>query len=109
MKKPHGNSHENQELHHLYAIDDLQEEEVFKFGISDDPIEEDGISKRIRIQLDLYNLIAGCLRFVARILRVNIPGRKKAEEVEDEYVEDHYKKHGRYPRGNRERKRRKKS
>ena len=107
MKKPHGNSHENQELHHLYAIDDLENNDVFKYGISDDPIEEDGLSKRMRQQLDLYNLIAGCLRFVGRILKVNILGRKKAEEIEREYVEEYYKKYGRYPKGNREKQRKK--
>lgn len=107
MKKIHGNSHENEEFHHLYALDDREKEDVFKYGISDDPIEEDGLSKRMRTQLDLFNLIAGYLRFVGRILRVNIPGRKKAEEIEDEYNEAYYEKHGRYPIGNREPKRRK--
>lgn len=107
MRKIHGNSHDNEEFHHLYALDDMEKEDVFKYGISDDPIEEDGISKRIRKQLDLFNLIAGSLRFVGRIIRVNIPGRKRAEELEDEYNEIYYQKNGDYPPGNRELKRRK--
>ena len=48
----HGNANKNDLPHHLYAIDDLQEEEEFKFGISDDPIEKDGLSKRSRDQCD---------------------------------------------------------
>jgi len=43
----HRNSHKNQAHHHLYEIYDKEEEEVFKYGISSDPIEEDGISRRI--------------------------------------------------------------
>jgi len=105
MKSPHGNSHDNQEFHHLYAIDDLKNETVFKYGISDDPIDEDGISSRIRKQLSLFNLIAGWIRFTARILKVNIGGRKKAEEIEKQYVDDYVKKHHKKPPGNRERKR----
>ncbi len=94
MKKIHSNSHENQEFHHLYALDDTENESVFKYGISDDPIEEDGISKRIRSHLNLYNLIAGTLRFVGRIIEVNIPGRKAAEQTENDYNEKHYYKYG---------------
>lgn len=70
MRKIHGNSHKNEELHHLYALDDIEKDDVFKYGISDDPIEKDGVSKRMRTQLDLFNIIAGSLRFVGRIIHV---------------------------------------
>jgi|GEM_PF-1797371 len=41
----HGNCNENDLPYHLYAIDDLQEEKEFKFGISDDAIEETAFQK----------------------------------------------------------------
>jgi len=37
----HRNSNQNQDPHHLYEVWDNQEEEVFKFGISSEPIEEE--------------------------------------------------------------------
>jgi len=42
----HGNSLENVNPHHLYEIRDLAENDVFKYGVSDDPIERDGLSKQ---------------------------------------------------------------
>lgn len=96
----HGNSRENNQLHHLYQIDDIQEKEVFKFGITDDPIEEDGLSKRIRYQINLFNRVAGVFRFTAKIILVNILGRKKAKLIEEDYVKAYEKKYGKRPRGN---------
>lgn len=68
--------------HHLYEIPDKEYGDVFKYGISHDPIEEDGLSKRIRIQLDLMNLAADRIWYFAQILFRNIPGRKKAGKIE---------------------------
>lgn len=96
----HRNSHKNKDPHHLYEIYDKKEEEVFKYGISSDPIKEDGLSYRIRRQLKILNLAAGWLRYFARILLTGIKGRKRAEEIEDEYINDFEKKKGRMPRGN---------
>ena len=96
----HRNSHKNKEPHHLYKIYDKEEEELFKYGISSDSIDEDGLSRRIRKQLKILNLAAGWLRYFARILLENIPGRKRAEEIEDEYIEAFEKEKGRMPRGN---------
>jgi len=96
----HRNSHENQQPHHLYSIQDKKEGEVFKYGISSDPIEKDGLSKRIRRQLKNLNLGAGWLRYFGRILLENIPGRKRAEEIEDDHIDAFEKEHGRMPRGN---------
>lgn len=101
MKKPHGNSTENDKDHHLYEIWDSADEKIYKYGISDDPIDEDGLSKRIRSQLALFNNLVNWVRFVARILIKNIPGRKKARELEDEHIEAHKVKYGEKPRGNR--------
>lgn len=108
MKKKHGNSHENMNTHHLYAFDDRKNDDIFKYGISDDPIDGDGLSDRMRKQLDLYNLIAGFTRFVGRILMTGIKGRKRAEEIETKYINDYFEEHGKYPIGNRKKGRRKK-
>ncbi len=96
----HRNSHKNKSPHHLYEIYDKQEEEVFKYGISSDNIEEDGLSYRIRRQLRILNLAAGWVRYFARILLEGIAGRKKAEEIEDEFIKNYEDEHGRMPRGN---------
>jgi hypothetical protein len=104
---PHGNSHKNNNLHHLYEITDTLEDEVYKYGVSDDEIEEDGLSARLRDQLSLFNLVANFLRFVGKILIIDIPGRKTAEQIEEEHVQQHVAKYGKRPRGNREKKGRK--
>jgi hypothetical protein len=101
----HGNANENDLKHHLYAIDDLQEDREFKFGISDDPIEEDGLSKRARDQRDYCNLVVGWLRFAARIILFNIPNREDAKRIEDEYMDAFEAEHGHLPRGNKRRNR----
>lgn len=101
MSKRHRNSLENDAPHHLYAINDRKNKSVFKYGISSDPVGEDGLSERIRKQLNLFNLIAGFARFFAEILIRNIPGRKKALKLEDEFITKHEKKYGRKPPGNR--------
>jgi hypothetical protein len=104
---PHGNSNQNNRSHHLYEIWDRQEEEVFKYGISDDPIDMNGLSKRIRDQLDFLNLAVGWLRFIARILLLNIEGREEAKRIEDERIDAFEEVNGRMPRGNRKRNRKK--
>jgi hypothetical protein len=40
----HGNSYQNQELHHLYVIFDGDDDGIYKYGISDDSIDSDGLS-----------------------------------------------------------------
>ncbi|NUQ24273.1 MAG: hypothetical protein HUU34_09980 [Saprospiraceae bacterium] len=97
---PHGNSHKNKNPHHLYEIKDTLENEVYKYGISDDPIDENGLSNRVRKQIVLFNLVANFVRFVGRILIRNIPGRAEAERLEKEYISNYGKAHGKRPRGN---------
>ncbi len=99
--KFHGNSKKNLRKNHLYEMIDKEKDDVFKYGISCDPIDEDGLSDRIRSQLNLYNLIAGWKRFFARIILKNIEGREKALKIEGEYIEAYRKEHGHKPRGNR--------
>lgn len=96
----HGNSLENPNPHHLYEIRDTGENDVFKYGISDDPIDKDGLSKRLRTQVAFLNRAVGLLRFVGAILVRNIPGRTRAREIEDEYIDRYFEEKGRKPRGN---------
>lgn len=96
----HGNSLSNDNPHHLYEIRDSIEDDVFKYGISDDPIERDGLSKRIRIQIDYLNRAVGFDRFSGKVLLKNIPGRAAAKAKEDEFIDRYFDEQGRKPRGN---------
>ncbi len=98
--KPHANSHENQEEHHLYEIYDTTEDDVYKYGICGSPLCSDGSSPRANRQVREYNRLVGFLRFLSKVLLIGIPGRKRAEEIEEEYIEGYEAKHGRRPRGN---------
>lgn len=100
ISKKHGNSLENNELHHLYQIDDLEENDVFKYGISGEPLLEDGSSRRANRQVKKYNLVANKNKFAAQVLMTDIEGREKALQVEDNHIEAYEQKHGRKPRGN---------
>lgn len=71
---------------------------MFKYGISSKPIDEDGYSSRMREQVDFLNRAVGWFRFFAEVLVHGIPGRTKARQLEDEYIEAYHQKHGRNPR-----------
>lgn len=96
----HGNSLSNPNPHHLYAIFDTTENDVFKYGITDDPIEKDGLSKRIRSQVDFLNRAVGFDRFSGKILLKNISGRAEAKAIQDEFIDRYYDEYDRKPRGN---------
>ncbi len=96
----HGNSKENPKSHHLYEIFDKEQDDVFKYGISDNSFGADGLSKRIRRQLSLMNTIAGLVRYFANILLRDIPGKREASKIEDEHIEAYRQKFGHPPRGN---------
>ena len=96
----HGNSLANNNPHHLYVIRDEAQGDIFKFGISDDPIDWDGISKRMRTQIDFLNRAVGFARFSGEVLSKNIAGRAKAKELEDEHIDRYFEEQGRKPRGN---------
>jgi hypothetical protein len=98
--QPHGNSYKNQKPHHVYVVYDKQDDDIFKYGISHDPIESDGLSARLRDQLDLYNRIAGWGRFHAEILFTDIDGRIKAREIEQNLIRTYAQQFGRRPKGN---------
>lgn len=96
----HGNSLENDNPHHLYEIYDNDDQEVFKYGISDDSVEEDGLSTRLRKQVNFMNLVANAARFIGRILIKGIPGRRRAKDIETRYIKRHEDERGKRPRGN---------
>jgi hypothetical protein len=99
MKK-HGNSNDNTNPHHLYEIRDSVDDDVFKYGISDEPIDEDGQSSRMKSQVNFLNLGVNWLRFFARILLFDIEGRRKAKRIEKEHIKNYKDLNGRRPRGN---------
>jgi hypothetical protein len=78
----HGNSKKNEKEHHLYEIIDKHEGDTFKFGISDKPIEEDGLSNRVREQVHFLNLAVGWFRYIGKIIVFGIKNRLLAKEME---------------------------
>lgn len=97
---PHKNSNKNNDPHHLYEIVDKVADDTFKFGISCDPIGEDGFSERMRKQVNFLNRVDEWPRFFARVLKSDIPGKKEARRLERECIDQYEKTHGRKPRGN---------
>ena len=96
----HGNSNNNKKPHHLYEIRDSVDDDVFKYGISHDPIDEEGQSKRMKLQVSFLNLGVNWLRFFAKILLLNIEGKEEAKRIEREHIRYYKKQNGRRPRGN---------
>ncbi|MFN0035504.1 MAG: hypothetical protein ACKVUS_10565 [Saprospiraceae bacterium] len=96
----HGNSNLNTKPHHLYEIRDSVDDEVFKYGISHDPVDDDGYSNRMRVQVNFLNLGVNWPRFFARILILDILGRKEAKRIERAYIRKHREQYGSKPRGN---------
>ncbi len=96
----HKNSFENDELHHLYEIVDRADDGVFKYGISCKPINQSATSSRMREQVNGLNRIDKWLRFFARILLRDIPGKREAKRIETEFIQNYTKVHGERPRGN---------
>ena len=96
----HGNSNENPNPHHLYAIFDKELDDLFKFGISHDTIDSDGLSDRPRNQIRFLNLAVGWPRYFVKILLRDIQGRRAAKEIEDRFIAEFAEKHGQNPRGN---------
>jgi hypothetical protein len=89
------------EPHHLYEIVDKQEDDTFKYGISCDPIGDDGLSDRMREQVSFLNHIFEWARFFGRILIFNIPGKREARKIETKHIKEYEQLHGRKPKGNR--------
>lgn len=98
--KPHANSHDNDARHHLYEIFDVERDNIFKYGICGKPLNADGSSPRANEQVALFNRVVGMVRFFARVLLVDIDGRKRAEGIETEHVTAFREKYGHNPPGN---------
>ncbi len=98
--KPHGNSLQNDNIHHLYEIYKKEDGDTYKYGISDDPIEADGLSERARKQLLEMNRAAEFAKYAAQILLIDIQGRVEATRIEINYIDAYYLKNGRNPVGN---------
>ena len=98
--KPHKNSNEDKHIHHLYEIVDKVGDDTFKYGVSWEPIGEDGMSDRMRKQVNYLNRIDEWLRFFAKILIFDIPGKREARRIERAHIKAYEKKNGRKPRGN---------
>ena len=96
----HGNSNKNNRPHHLYAIYDKEDDSLFKYGISHDVIDADGLSDRARNQIAFINLAVNWQRFYVKILISNIPGREKAKIIETQFIDAFFEKYGENPRGN---------
>jgi URI fold toxin 2 len=96
----HGNSNLNDKPHHLYEIRDSIDDDVFKYGISHYPIDADGLSKRMRLQVNFLNLGVNWTRFFARILILDIQGRKEAKRIEKAHIHEYKQFYGQKPRGN---------
>lgn len=96
----HRNSYENEEPHHLYEIIDRVDNDVFKYGISCKPINQDGTSSRMREQVNNLNRVDKWTRFFARILLRDIAGKREARRIETEYIQAYLEKYGKRPRGN---------
>ncbi len=97
---PRKNSNENDELHHLYSIVDKENEDIFKYGISSDPIDQDGISRRMRKQVYYLNRLYEWARFFGKIIYFDIPGKRAAREMETKHIKEYELKNGRKPKGN---------
>lgn len=98
--RTHGNSIQNDKKHHLYTIYDSEEDDVFKYGISDKPIAANGYSRRMTEQEDYLNRAVGWSRYKAIILIKEIDGRIEALELEQQHIDTYRAKNGRNPRGN---------
>jgi hypothetical protein len=96
----HGNSLKNKKSHHLYEIHDREEDDIFKYGISDSPIDDEGQSRRMKSQVNYLNKAVGWLRYFAVLVINGITGKSKARELENEQITKYEQKHGRKPRGN---------
>ena len=96
----HGNDKRNKNEHHLYEIRDRQRNGLYKYGICGKPLNKDGSPPRANEQVSLFNRVVVWSRFFANILLKGIKGRRKAEEIEDQYINEFKKEYGHKPPGN---------
>lgn len=75
-------------------------DDTFKYGISGKPLNKDGSSPRANEQVGYLNRAMRWACFFAKVLVTGIPGRKKAEDIENEFIKKYEETHGRKPAGN---------
>jgi RHS repeat-associated protein len=102
----HGNSASSTNPQHVYMITDNQTGQVYKYGISGQPLNSNG-SPRANSQTNRLNqqhpkLPDGSPRFSATVIASNVPNRKAALSLEQHFVNSHANQdpHGRAPVGN---------
>lgn len=78
---PHNNSNQNMKPHHLYEIIDKEGEDIFKYGISCEPIGKVGRSGHMRQQVSFLNRVYEWARFFGKIIIFDIPGKKAARKI----------------------------
>jgi len=96
----HGNSNSNPDEHHLYGIFEVETNELYKYGISNQPLNDDGSSPRANQQLSVFNQLFGYIKFYAKVLINKISGRIEVKKLENTYIANHIAKFGKPPRGN---------
>jgi hypothetical protein len=96
----HNNSNESMKPNHLYEIVDKIDEDTFKYGISCDPIGDDGMSDRMRKQINYLNRLYEWERYFGRILIYDISGKKEARVIERQHIIQYEVVNGHKPKGN---------
>jgi hypothetical protein len=56
----------------------------------------------MRIQVEFLNTGVNWLRFFARILLIDISGKKEAKRIEKQYIRKYKEEKGQNPRGNKD-------
>jgi hypothetical protein len=74
------------EKHHIYKIIETELEEVYKYGRSQRRLNHDATSPRANEQMNLYNRLAGWLKYIASILKKDIKNKQEAKNIENEYI-----------------------
>jgi len=93
-KEPHGNSKKSKKEQHLYEIVDTDGNKTVKYGISGSKLNKDGSSKRSNYQVYILNKLSGFLKYMAKVLKINIKNREEALKIEQEKVNEYASKNG---------------
>ncbi|MCV2885502.1 hypothetical protein OE749_12430 [Aestuariibacter sp. AA17] len=99
-KKVHGNSKNSGKRQHLYRIDDVQDFDIYKYGISGGALNKNGSSKRANAQVNKLNKKVRAKRYVSVVMFSDLPNRLAALAAEKALVCAYYKANGHNPEGN---------
>ncbi len=81
-KSPHGNSKTSPNLQHRYEIFEKSSGDVVKTGISGEPLNQNGTSKRANGQVNKLNAAEGEEIYGARVKETDLPGRQAGLDAE---------------------------